>query len=63
MKSRTPEEYRQWLAEETEKCLRQSNQTIDTAMASALDKAAQDYMAELDRLLVSKKTARDSPDG
>lgn len=57
MKSRTPEEYRQWLAEETEKCLRRSNQAIDPGMATALAKASQEYTATLDRLIASKKIA------
>jgi hypothetical protein len=43
--------------EQAENCLRQSNQTVDTA---TLVKAAQDYMAALDRLVANKTAGKSS---
>jgi intergrase/recombinase len=60
MTTRTPEEYRRWLIEQTQNCLTQAKQKIDAKMATALDKAAQDYMAELNRLIANKKNASNS---
>jgi len=53
--SRTPEEQRRWLAEQTENCLRGANQPLDSKTEVALEKAVQDYMAELERLTANKK--------
>lgn len=61
MSTRTPEEYRRWLREQTENCLRQSNQTIDPAMAAAIDSAADNYMTVLERLTASRKKAGNTP--
>ncbi|WP_424628493.1 hypothetical protein [Bradyrhizobium sp. SYSU BS000235] len=61
MSTRTPEEYRRWLKEQTENCLRQSNQTIDPAMAAAIDSAADNYMTVLERLTASRKKVGNIP--
>jgi hypothetical protein len=61
MNKRTPEEQRQWLVEQTERCLRLANQPIDAKLVAAMENAASEYMAELDRLTaIRKKTGEES---
>jgi hypothetical protein len=61
MNKRTPEEQRQWLLEQTERCLRLANQPIDAKLAEAMESVASEYMAELERLTAArKKTGEES---
>lgn len=59
MTSRTPEEYRRWLFDQTEKCLRESNRPIDTIMAAAIGSAAQDDMAVLEQVAATRRKVAD----
>lgn len=61
MNKRTPEEQRQWLIEQTERCLRLANQSIDAKLATAIESVANEYMAELDRLMAVRKNTGEEP--
>jgi len=59
MNAKTAEEYRAWLIEQTEKCIKEASLTVDTKMMAAIDSAANDYISELKRLTANKKKADD----
>ncbi len=55
MNAETADEYREWLIQQTEMCLKEANLTVDTKMMVAIDNAANDYISELARLTASKR--------